>query len=122
MKAKIARLMRNGKRDEAMALYDRYMTKRENKKKAFSPLPSLLDGAHRHCSNDDWESYLEYGFLPKYTRDYSDEEVEEFIDDYMRMVINSPYDCTGKLFTAWIDWHRNPTGLISYRHRISIDV
>ena len=57
MKAKIARLMRNGKRDEAMALFDRYMTKRENKKKAFSPIPSLLDGAHRHCSNDDWESY-----------------------------------------------------------------
>ena len=122
MKAKIARLVKRGKKDEALALFDKYMSKRENNRKPSAPRPSLLDAPHRYCSDDDWESYIEFGFLPDYTRTYSDEEVEEWIDDYMRMVINSPYDCTGKLFSAWIDWHRNPTGLISYRHCIGIDI
>lgn len=33
-----------------------------------------------------------------------------------------PYDCTGQPITLWIDWHRNPSGLISYVHHIGIDV
>lgn len=77
---------------------------------------------------DEYEEYTEYGFMANYKGEpingdeYTDEDIREFIDDNMRMRIYSPYDCTGKPFTLWIDWHRNPSGLISYRHRIGIDV
>lgn len=122
MLRKIIRLIDSGKIEKAKELLDRRMWKKCKKTSAPRPVPSLLDAPHTYCSDDDWESYIEFGFLPDYTRTYSDEEVEDWIDDRMRMVINSPYDCTGKLFSAWIDWRRNPTGLISYRHCIGIDV
>ena len=122
MKAKIARLVKRGKKVEALALFDKYMSKRENNRKPSAPRPSLLDAPHTYCSDDDWEHYIEFGFLPDYTRTYSDEEVEDWIDDRMRMRVTVPWDCSGQLFSAWIDWHRNPSGLISYRHCIGIDI
>lgn len=80
---------------------------------------SAMDGTRIYYDEGDGEYWTEYGFL--HGTDYSDDEVREIIDD-MRYRIYSPYDCTGKPFTMWIDWHRNPTGLISYVHRVGLDV
>lgn len=90
-------------------------------------LPLMAKG-RVHYADDDYEAYTEYGFLSNYKGEpldgieYTDEDIREFIDDNMRMRIYSPYDCTGKLFTMWVEWHRNPSGLISYRHRVGLDV
>ena len=75
-----------------------------------------------YFNDDDYESFTEYGFLPMHLEEYSDAEIEAWIDEEMVMEIRSPYDCTGKQFTKWIDWHRNPSGMISFIHRIGIDV
>lgn len=65
------------------------------------------------------EYWTEYGFL--IGTDYTDEQVQEIIDE-MYERIYSLYDCTGRPFTRWIDWHRNPSGLISYRHYKGLDI
>ena len=40
----------------------------------------------------------------------TDEEIEEYCDSLV-MRINSPYDCTGKLFTQYITWKRTSMGI-----------
>lgn len=65
------------------------------------------------------EYWVEYGFFDG--TDFTDDEVQARIDA-MRYIIRSPYDCTGCTFTRWIDWHRNPSGLISYRHYKGLDI
>ena len=79
----------------------------------------LIEKSRIHCGENDWDSYTEYGFL--YGTDYTDDDVREILDD-MRLRVTSPYDCSGQHFTMWMTWHRNPSGLISYTHRIGIDV
>ena len=81
---------------------------------------SLLDEPRIYSANEDWETYKEFGFLSHRT-DLTDDEINELVED-MRMIICSPYDCTGKHFTRWIETHRNPSGLVSYIHTIGIDV
>ena len=101
---------------------DKYKHMKRAAKKALNSgetiCPTLTEEARVHYSYDD-EYWTEYGFL--HGTDYSDDEVREIIED-MRYRIYSPYDCTGKPFTMWIDWHRNPTGLISFIHRVGLDV
>lgn len=69
----------------------------------------------------DYDSFVEYGF---YEADgYTDEEITEFLDEEYRIPhYCSPYDCTGKAFTMFLEWHRNPCGLISFRHTVGYDV
>lgn len=67
----------------------------------------------------EWDSWTEYGFL---RGDYSDEEMQEFVDSIRIRPHYSAYDCTGEAFTMWISWHRNPSGLISIVHHIGLDV
>lgn len=81
---------------------------------------SLLTCSRYGYDEDEWEYMTEFGYLSTRT-DLTDEEISDLVED-MRMVINSPYDCTGKQFTCWISTHRNPSGLVSYIHRIGIDV
>lgn len=85
------------------------------------PLPSLADEPRIGNYSDNYEAFSEYGFLPERYNAWSDEEIEECIDDMVEYV-TGPYDCTGKRFTMWITWHRNPGGRISYVHRFGIDV
>lgn len=66
-----------------------------------------------------WDSWTEYGFL---CGDYSDEEMQEFVDSIRIRPHYSAYDCTGEAFTICISWHRNPSGLISIVHHIGLDV
>lgn len=84
-------------------------------------LPLQEDSRHRW--REDGESGYEYGFLPFGDMSgWTDEEVQEFVDDEMWICINSPYDCTGQVFTHWINWHRNPNGMISFIHCKGLDV
>ncbi len=95
---------------------ERYILKRIHRQKPAQELPPLFELERTRADGD--EGLVRYGFLGK---DMTDEEIEEELD-YMRIRINSPYDCTGKLFTAWIHWHRNPTGIVTYAHHMRLDV
>lgn len=67
----------------------------------------------------DWDSRKDYGFFVG--TGWTDDEIREEIEA-MTLRVNSPYDCTGQPFTITINWHRNPSGLISYVHWIGYDV
>lgn len=96
----------------------RYIEKRCHKTKP-KTIKSLQDDTHLHYSDRLGESWFEYGFFE--AKDWTDEEIQEFVDD-MEIHINSPYDCTGMVFTQWITWHRNPCGLVSVIHKKGLDV
>lgn len=93
----------------------------------------------RERTHADGETWVDYGFIlpediifdfdPDVTPtewdaylDLTDEEINEWIRDNMEVNIYSAYDCTGGAFTRWIDWHRNPCGLISYQHHMGLDI
>lgn len=86
------------------------------------PLLSLEDAERTFYDIDDCERFTEYGFMPEKFNSYSDTELRDYFEEYMVEEIRSPYDCTGKRFTLWYTWHRNPNGRISYTHRFGIDV
>lgn len=67
----------------------------------------------------DWDSRKDYGFFVG--TGWTDDEIREEIEA-MTIRVNSPYDCTGRPFTITINWHRNPSGLISYVHWIGYDI
>lgn len=85
-------------------------------------LNSSLRDSERYHAEDEYTYY--YGFVDfdgDDPNDVTDDEIQEFFDS-QRMVIVSPYDCTGYEFTRWIDWHRNPDGSVSYVHATGRDV
>lgn len=88
------------------------------------PVESLLSKSRVRYDDDYPEGWKEYGFIPFHTtEDWSDDEIEEYLDECVKMpYINSPYDCTGQAFTFGIEWHRNPSGLVSFIHRVGLDV
>ena len=103
-------------------------TKREKKfySKIFGmrplrPLQSLLYEERQRVQYESEPDVIRYGFLPEKMSQFSDEDLQIIIEEMMWMDIRSPYDCTGKPFTKWIDWHRNPNGRISYQHYIGVD-
>lgn len=98
----------------------KFLKKWEGQRPAKEVLP-LMDKERNHY-DEDGEGLTEYGFLPEKYSKFTDDEVNEFLNEFMKLEIRSPYDCTGQRFTQWIDWHRNPCGRISYQHRIGIDV
>ena len=99
----------------------RYIFKRSYRgKQAKKTLPLLEEPRIGYKDENDWETAYEYGFLSHRT-DLTDEEIQE-LKDGMRLVICSPYDCTGKWFTRYIATHRNPSGLVSYVHCMGLDV
>ena len=85
-------------------------------------ITSLMDDERIGDFSEDGEYFCVYGFLPEFCGNFTDDEIKEYLDEYMRETFNSPYDCTGWRFTLWIDFHRNPCGRISYVHRMGIDV
>lgn len=92
----------------------------------------------RYRADADGEGYVEYGFVVPEKMVYdnggdtealeesyttiSDAEVSEWFEENVVIRIFSPYDCTGKPFTRFLDWHRNPSGLVSYVHHVEYDV
>lgn len=95
---------------------------------------SMYDGTmwQRFRADEDGEGWRLYGFVlgeefadwydVETTNDLTDEEVDEWFEDHMAILFYSDYDCTGRAFTQWIDWHRNPDGAISYVHKVGLDV
>ena len=83
------------------------------------PILSLQAEPRLGSFRADYDTFYEYGFI-KGSETWDDNDVHEWVDDVW-MDIRSPYDCTGKVFTAYIGWHRNPNGIISFVHCKSID-
>ena len=111
----------HGADEIAMQMLDNLINKRVYKQKDDYKVPSLLDDWHIHYNNEDAETWVEYGlFNPP--DNLTDREITECLYDEFEMRICSPYDCTGKAFTMWIDWHRNPNGMISVIHYKGLDV
>lgn len=91
----------------------------------------LIDGRLHERYRYDFDGVTAYGFVNngdfvyqynvESTDQLTDDEIDEWFDRCMAAHINSPYDCTGRLFTFYIDWHRNPCGAISYVHRMVYD-
>lgn len=82
-------------------------------------IESLMESEHIVADPDAPEYWSVFGFVDP--EDATDEEIQDYFDD-MRVVINSPYDCTGRAFTSSLTWHRNPSGLVSYVHRMAVDI
>ena len=88
------------------------------------PAPEILSLSEEPRIGDyhrDYDAFTEYGFLPEKCNAWSDDAIDEYVDD-LRERVTSPYDCSGQRFTHWITWHRNPNGRISVVHRLGIDV
>lgn len=108
-----------GKKRYRKILKKEYKIEQSRSRAADRLSESLIDNPRIHCGENDWDSYTEYGFLSG--TGYTDEELDEIRED-MRLRVTSPWDCSGQHFTMWLIFHRNPSGLISYTHRIGIDV
>lgn len=65
---------------------------------------------------DEDGGYIEKRFLPYHL---TAEEQEDWYDS-IEIRINSPWDCTGQRFTAWISFHEIPGGTWVY-HCTGID-
>lgn len=67
----------------------------------------------------DQESWYHIGIMDPESD--TDAEIQEYFDG-MVVEIHSAYDCTGRPFTRYIHWHRNPNGMVSYVHAMTLDV
>ena len=74
----------------------------------------------RERYDDDGQYKTRFGFLAGTS--YTEEELRELFDEMRIRPRYTAYDCTGDPFTVYIDWHVNPSGLISYVHRICYDI
>lgn len=112
------------KRDEKVVrkMFKRYAkTQMYNLKDPYQV--SLMEKPRK--GNGSYDGYTEYGLyeLDEDQKSLSDQELEDMVYESFRIPFyNSPYDCTGKPFTAYISVHRNPCGLVSIIHRIEYDV
>ena len=73
----------------------------------------------RYAIHNDYDGYIEVVPFPT---DWTRNDVEEYFNEYERMECpNSPYDCTGELFTAWHSIVRRAGRWYLY-HCVRIDV
>ena len=107
--------------------FEKYGRTRKNKKsisRLFNqgiPEPmygSLLEYT-RICCED--EAYTEYGILDPKDFEGGMAEIVEMLEDD-KVINTSPYDCTGRFYTAYQLVHVNPTGLVSFVHHLVLDV
>ena len=112
---------KHGRNDVAMEMLNKMVYKKAHKQRNNFEMPSLIDGWHKHFEEDDGECWINYGLFD-FPDDYTDDEIRECLHEELWVSINSPYDCTGKPFTMWIDWHRNPNGMVSVIHHMGLDV
>jgi len=118
MKYNIASIKRMKDEQLKFDAMTRYIEKRCHKTKP-KVIKSLQEDTRLYCSDRLGTDWIEYGFFE--ADGMSDEEIQEYVDE-MEIHIYSPYDCTGKVFTQWITWHRNPCGWISVIHKKGLDV
>ena len=108
--------------DEQEKAWRRILKKQYKREHCHSGYPrwahSMREKMCMHC-DEDGEYWTEYGMFDG--RGLTDDDIREILDTY-RYIVNSPWDCTGQPTTCWLTWHRNPTGLISYIHRVGLDI
>ena len=110
--------------ERAMEIRKKYRTEiREELKKInryyIDPLEKPLTDGWRHQIDEEYgEDGTDYRILPvENADDWTDEEIEDYImSEVGYPPINSPYDCTGKRFTAWTSWKKQPAGIIMIHH------
>ena len=93
---------------------------RRNSRNGVDILEKPLTQEWRRVCRHDGETVLEFRIYPGDWEDALDEEIEEEVRSLERHNL-SPYDCTGKLFTAWLTWKRVEAGL-SVVHCLALDV
>ena len=93
---------------------------RRNSRKGEDPLGKTISEDWRRVYGHDGETVLEYRIYPGNWDDVLDEEIEDEVRPLERHNL-SPYDCTGKLCTAWLTWKRVKAGL-SVCHCLCLDV
>ena len=86
----------------------------------------------RFRPDEDGEGWKLYGFVlgeefaDRYdvetTFELTDDEIWEFFDRFVAFGTGRGWDCSGRPFTQYIHWHRNPDGAISYVHKVALDV
>ena len=83
----------------------------------------LTDGWRTVYSNEYGEGGYDFRILQVGNpADWTDEEIEEYIMcEVGYPPICSPYDCTGKRFTSWVSWSRQPVGIVMI-HNWGLDV
>lgn len=83
----------------------------------------MYEGWRTVCRDEYGEDGYDYRILQAGDpADWTDEEIEEYIMcEVGYPPINSPYDCTGKRFTAWTSWSRQPIGIVMI-HSWGLDV
>lgn len=88
--------------------------------KPCATIVSLMDEPRRMYAANG-ESIAEYGWCDP--EGCTDEEIQKYFDE-QRLKVNWPtqLDCSGQMFTVSIDWKRNPNGMVSYVHRMALDV
>ena len=88
------------------------------------PLAKPVTEEWRTVYNECGEGGKDYMILP-YTsgnREWSDDDIKEYIMSQVGYPpIYSPYDCTGKRFTEWVSWSRQPVGIVMI-HSWGVDV
>lgn len=88
------------------------------------PLEKPLTERWRGTIDEDCgESGYDYRILPtENPDDWTDDDIDEYIMcEVGYPPINSPYDCTGKRFTMWTSWSRQPIGIVMI-HAWGLDV
>lgn len=78
---------------------------------------SLVNGFVHRRYDEDGEGLTEYRILKGF---YTPHEIQELVDEAW-ITINSPYGCTGRLFTVDIHAKQTPVGLV-WIHRKGVDV
>lgn len=106
--------MKNGWRSEFMADLKRDYRRILRRAPVRQKLPLIAE--ERTIATSD-ESLATYRIYPG---KWSKNDIEELVED-MTIRINSPYDCTGKLFTEYIHAEPCNIGLVVVHH-MSIDV
>ena len=83
----------------------------------------LTEGWRGQIDQDCGEDGRDYRILPvENPDDWTDEEIREYIESEVGYPpICSPYDCTGKRFTAWVSFSRQPCGIVMI-HAWGLDV
>lgn len=81
------------------------------------PLAKPMTGnCWRTIASEDGESGYDFR-ISKEALDWEDLEIEETMEDQVGCSpINSPYDCTGRRFTAWTHFSRTPAGVVMIHH------
>lgn len=110
---------KHGWDDVSREMFDRRIERRVHKQKV-KELKPITEVSRCYYYREDYDSSF-CEFWLEDLQGWTDEDIKEYVEDMWER-INSPYDCTGKRFTIYIHWHRNPCGLVSFVHYMGIDL